>query len=101
MRIWSAVVPSSAAIFVLMPSTFTALAAPAFVSPVAMATMAADFVSAMNRMPSGPKVIGPADLRVTLPSVMPEVEVAAEATPASRARPSDAARREGVFIGFD
>src|SRR5687768_4373540 len=71
MIIWSAVVPSNAATFVLIPSTFSGLAdLSLFKSAVSMATIAAALVSATSRTPSGPNAIGPADFNVTAPSFM-------------------------------
>ena len=61
-------VPSSSATLVLIPST---LIAPALLSrvrsPVSMAKSAAPCVSPTKRMPSGPNVNGPADLRSGVP----------------------------------
>src|SRR6266545_3001784 len=80
----SALAPSRPAIFWLMPSILRGLApAAALVSPVAMATMAADVVSATNRMPSGPKASGPIDLKAGLPSLKSAVKSAARASRAA------------------
>src|SRR5882672_7788610 len=93
MEIWSALVPSKAAIFSFTASALSVAAPEAgLVSPVAMAKIAADLVSAANRMPSGPNASGPMDLRAGAPSVMPVVGAAWELE-AKRPSARDAAAR--------
>jgi hypothetical protein len=68
------VVPSRPAIFWLSASTLIAVSPVAgLVSPVATATIAAAWASAMNRIPSGPKAKGPMDLNSAFPSFIPAV----------------------------
>ena len=59
-------------------------------SPVSMANSAAPFVSPTNRMPSGPNVNGPADLRSGFPCLRLAVGSAATAIAAVNAIPASA-----------
>src|SRR5881296_536337 len=96
MRSWSALEPSRPAIFWLIASILRGLAPEAaLVSPVATATMAADFVSATNRMPSGPKASGPIDLKAGLPSLKSAVQWEARAMGAARPMARSVASRCG------
>src|SRR5262245_53088063 len=96
---WSALAPSRPAIFWLMASILSGLAlAEALVSPVAMAVMVADLVSAMKRMPSGPKAIGPIDLNSGLPSLKSAVQLAARAAGTARPIARSVASRWFGFI---
>jgi hypothetical protein len=70
-------VPVSAAIFWLIASArIVPVPLAGFVSPVAIAVIAAAFVSAMNRIPSGPKASWLIALNSGLPSCMPAVRPA-------------------------
>src|SRR5579871_5414493 len=76
-------VPREAAILASIPLTSSdAPEALAVRSSVSMAKILADMESPTNRMPSGPKASGPADLRSALPVVMGAAiaEAAASAT---------------------
>src|SRR5271154_3303614 len=78
-EIWSAVAPSTAAILPSIPCTFTEPDEAALESPVSIATICAPSESPTNRIPSGPKASGPADLTSAFPMVMPVVAGAATA----------------------
>jgi len=60
-KIFSAVAPSRAAIFSLIASTASGPEDSRPLSPVSIAVIVAARLSATNRIPSGPKQIGPAD----------------------------------------
>src|SRR5262245_54837587 len=85
-----------------MPSTLSCLAVDFdAVSPVSIAVIATDFVSAMNRMPLGPKASGPIDLNCALPCFMPAVRSGCEAGETSgRDNNAARARRVVVFIWY-
>src|SRR4051794_23970254 len=60
-----------------MASTLMAPPSAVLLSPVAMATMAADLLSATKRMPSGPKVSWFMDLMTGFPVLKPSVQLTA------------------------
>ncbi len=88
---WLALVPSMPAILPARSLTWTECFSDAVArSPVSMANSAAPFVSPTNRMPSGPNVNGPADLRSGFPCLRLAVGSAATAIAAVNAIPASA-----------
>ena len=99
MRILSAVVPNRAATF---PSTSAKSRPLAWVtassSPESMAKMAAPLGSLRNRIPSGPKAMGPMDWRSGVPAFMLALKSPAVAEHANRPRQPTPASSRNVFL---